>query len=157
MKNFLFAFATAAFFPVALTAQFGAVSGDLPASELHQSLARHKVVHHAVVQRLFGGQRFAAQDYVQRARQPDEARQAGAAAPRRHNAQLRFRESNLRGPLGRGDAGIARQANFIATPNTRPVNRGHRRNRQGGQQIKDDLAPFSQTGQVTRRGTRQGV
>src|SRR5438552_1816657 len=84
------------------------------ASELHQPLARHEFVHHAVVQRLSGGQCFAAQDDVQSAGQTDEARQTRAAAPRRQNAELGFRQSNSGGPLRRSEAGVARQTNFVA-------------------------------------------
>ena len=126
---------------------------DLRQREREQALVRHEVIHHAELECLFGDDCFACENDVERLGQADEAREPRAAAPRGEDAELNFRQSELRGLVGCGVAEVAREADLEAAAQGRAVNRGGSRQRERGEPAEDALAKLDDVAQrVHRRG-----
>ena len=138
-------------------ASLPASSQDSAGGEFDQTLARNEVVHNPIFERLPGGQRFAAQDDVQRARQADQAGQTRAATPGRQYAQLRLGQSDLRRPIRGSDTMVAGQAHFEAATQTRAMNRRGRRNLEGRQSVEHALAEFNQARESPHQVARHRV
>ena len=100
----------------------------------------------------FARQRFSGEDDVQRLWQAYQARQARGAAPRWNQSDLRFRQTDARGFVGRGHALIARERNFKTAADACAMNGGDRGQWQRGDAVEDRLAEFNQFAQF--RGIR---
>ena len=119
---------------------------------IDEVFARDDVVDHAAFERGLRGEGLADENDVERPGHADEPRQSRRAAPGGEDAELRFGQADLGGLVGRSNAGVAGQADFVTAADARAMNRGDGRYRQGAEPVEEGLAEFDEIAEVLGAG-----